>query len=122
MKQACSKSEGAGLGITGLPSPIKNGAEGSIRWIAGEPVLPSPTYYIVLSLTDGDVKAGDEIELFQSRKKAQEEGEYATPEIKVGRAQVIRATPYGSTALITRLDQPKVEAQKTKVRVIAKMQ
>lgn len=114
--------DSSGLGLTGMPSPIKNGAEGSIRWIADEPVLPSPTYFIVLSLTSGDVKAGDEIELFQARKKAQEEGAYATPEIKVGRAQIVKVTPYGSTALITRLDQPKVEAQKTKVRVVAKMQ
>jgi LysM repeat protein len=112
----------AGAGITGMPLPIKNGVEGDIRWIADEPVLPAPTYFIVLSLTDGDVKAGDEVELFQARKKAQEEGEYATPEIKVGRAQVVKVTPYGSTALITRLEQPKVEAQKTKVRVVAKMQ
>jgi LysM repeat protein len=114
--------DSSGLGLTGMPSPVKNGAEGMIRWIANEPVLPSPTYFIVLSLTSGDVKAGDEVELFQARKKAQDEGEYATPEIKVGRAQVIKVTPYGSTALITRLDQPKVEAEKTKVRVVAKMQ
>ena len=114
--------DSAGLEVNGMPSPIKNGPEGSIRWIADEPVLPSPTYFVVLSLNTGDVKPGDEIELFQPRKKAQEEGEYATPEIKVGRAQVIKVTPYGSTALITRLDQPKVDAQKTKVRVIAKMQ
>jgi hypothetical protein len=85
-------------------------------------VLPSPTYFIVLSLTSGDVKAGDEVELYQARKKAQEEGEYATPEITVGRAQIVKVTPYGSTALITRLDQPKVEPKNTKVRVVAKMQ
>ena len=106
----------------GPPTPIKNGREGDVRWIADEPVLPSPTYYIVVSLTASDVKAGDEIELFQPRKKAVEEGGYATPEVSVGRAQVVRATPYGATALITRLDQPKVEPYKTKVRVIAKMQ
>jgi len=114
--------DSSGLGLTGVPSPIKNGAEGSIRWIANEPVLPSPTYFIVLSLTAGDVKAGDEVELYQARKKAQEEGGYATPEITVGRAQIVKVTPYGSTALITRLDQPRVEPQTTKVRVVAKMQ
>lgn len=116
--------DSSGLGITAIPSPIKNGPEGNIRWIADEPVLPSPNYvgYIVLSLTAEDVRAGDEVELFQPRKKAQEEGEYATPEIKVGTAQIIKATPYGSTALIKTLEQPKVEAYKTKVRVIAKMQ
>lgn len=114
--------DSSGLAITGMPTPVKNGVEGEIRWIADEPVLPGPTYFILLSLTAGDVKAGDEIELFQARKKAQEEGEYATPEITIGRAQVIRVTPYGSTAMITRLDQPKIEAMRTKVRVVAKMQ
>ena len=114
--------DSSGLGITGMPTPIKNGVEGDVRWIPEDPVLPSPTYFIVLSLTQSDVKAGDEVELFQARKKAQEEGEYATPEIKVGRAQVVKVTPYGSTALITRLDQPRVEPYKTKVRVVAKME
>jgi LysM repeat protein len=110
------------LAITGMPTPVRNGAEGEIRWVADDPVLPGPTYFVVLSLTGADVKAGDEIELFHPRQKAKEEGEYATPEITVGRAQVIRATPYGATAMITRLDQPKIQAGKTKVRVVAKMQ
>jgi hypothetical protein len=108
--------------VTGLPVPVRNGAEGDIRWIADEPVLPSPTFYIVLSLTAADVKAGDEVELYHPRQKAREEGAYATPEISVGRARVIRTTPYGATAMITRLDQPKIQAGKTKVRVISKTQ
>jgi len=107
---------------SGTPVAVKNGAEGEVRWIAEEPVLPSPTYYMVISLTAADVKAGDEIELFQPRQKAKEEAEFAIPEITVGRAQVIRATPYGATVIITRLDQPKIEPRKTKVRVVAKMQ
>jgi hypothetical protein len=111
------------VAVTGSPSPIKNGREGDIRWIADEPVLPSPTYYIVTSLTETDgLKPGDEIELYQPRKKAPDEGGYATPEIKVGRAQVIKVTPFGSTAMISELYQPKIEAKKTKVRVVAKMQ
>jgi hypothetical protein len=110
------------VAVGGTPIPIKNGVEGHIRWIANDPVLPSPTYYLVVSLTDKDVRMGDEIELFQPRKKAQDEGAYATPEITVGRAQVIKATPYGATVMITRLDQPKVEPKNTKVRLVAKMQ
>jgi LysM repeat protein len=108
--------------IVGTAMPIKNGAEGVIRWIADEPVLPSPTYYIVMSLTSADVKPGDEIELFHPRKKAVEEGEYATPEVSVGKARVIRATPYGATAMIWQLSQPKVEATTTRVRVVGKIQ
>ncbi|MEO5568961.1 MAG: hypothetical protein ABIR92_10740, partial [Gemmatimonadaceae bacterium] len=63
----------------------------------------------------------DEVQLFKARKKAQEEGEYATPEVHIGSAQVIRVTAFGTTAMITRLEQPKVE-KGTSVRVVAKMQ
>ena len=111
------------VAIMGQPTPIKNGHEGAIRWVVDEPVLPSPTFYILISLTTGDgLKTGDEIELFQARKKAQDEGQYATPEITIGRAQVIRVTPWGSTAVITRLDQPRIDSKVTKVRVVAKIQ
>ena len=114
--------DSSALSIVGQPTPIKNGLEGEIWWVADDPVLPAPTYVVVLSLsgTDG-VKAGDEVELYQERLRAREEGEFATPEIKVGRAQVIKVTPHGSTAMITRLDQPRVEVG-TKVRIVAKMQ
>ena len=114
--------DSSALAITGMPTPIKNGLEGEIWWVADDPVLPSPTYFLVLSLsgTDG-LRAGDEVELFQERRRAREEGEFATPEIKVGRAQIIKVTPHGSTAMITRLDQPRVEVG-TKVRIVAKMQ
>jgi LysM repeat protein len=111
------------VAITGRPTPVKRGIEGDIRWIADDPVLPSPTYYILLSLTAGDVKPGDEVELFEPRHKARDEGEYAVPEMKVGHAQIIHVTPYGSTAMIVgTLDQPKIEAYRTRVRVAAKMQ
>jgi hypothetical protein len=114
--------DSSALSISGMPSPVKNGREGEVRWVADEPVLPGVDYFILLSLTAGDgVKAGDEVELFQARKKAAEEGEYATPEIKVGRAQIVRVTPFGASARITRLDQPRVQ-KGTGVRVIAKMQ
>jgi LysM repeat protein len=114
--------DSSALAIVGAPTPIKFGREGEVRWVLDEPVLPGPTYFVVLSLTSVDgLKPGDEVELYQGRKKARDEGGFATPEITVGHAQVIRVTPFGATAMITRLEQPKVE-KGTKVRVIAKMQ
>jgi hypothetical protein len=114
--------DSSALSIVGMPTPVRNGREGEVRWVADEPVLPGVDYFILLSLTATDgVKAGDEVELFQARKKAVEEGEYATPEIKVGRAQIVRVTPFGASARITRLDQPRVQ-KGTGVRIIAKMQ
>jgi LysM repeat protein len=114
--------DSSGLAVVGMPTPVSNGREGQVRWVAEEPVLPGVNYFLVLSLTAADgLKAGDEVELFQPRRKAEEEGGYGTPEIKVGRAQVIRVTPYGATAMITRVEQPKIE-KGTGVRVIAKME
>jgi LysM repeat protein len=106
----------------GKPMPIKNGMEGDIRWIAGEPVLPPLENYLLLTLTASDgVKIGDMLELFRPRLKAPDEGIPGTPELHVGLAQVVKVTPLGVTAMITSMDQPKVD-KTTRVRVIAKMQ
>lgn len=114
--------DSSSLAIVGAPVPVKNGAEGEIRWVLDEPVLPSVNYFVVLTLTAADgVKPGDEVELYRERLRAREEGEYATPEIHVGRAQIVRVTPLGATAMITRMEQPKIEPG-IRVRVIAKMQ
>jgi hypothetical protein len=110
------------LKVTGQPVPVKNGREGNIRWILDEPVLPAPPQYIVLTLSSQDgVKPGDEVDIVQPQKKAADEGLYATPEIFVGRAQIIRVTDKGSTAVIKLMDQPKISTGMV-VRVVAKMQ
>jgi hypothetical protein len=110
------------LHLAGQPTPVKNGREGNVRWILDEPVLPSPTYYIVLTLSSQDgVKPGDEVEIVRPRKKAPDEGLYSTPEVYVGRAQIIRVTPEGSTAMIVSMDQPKIQTGMV-ARVVAKMQ
>jgi hypothetical protein len=101
---------------------VKDGREGQVTWVADDPVLPAVNYFMILSLSSKDgMKPGDEVEIYQPGKKAQEEGDFATPETRVGRAQIIRVTPQGSTAMILQLEQPKV-SKGTKVRVVAKMQ
>jgi LysM repeat protein len=108
--------------ITGQPVPVKNGREGTVRWILDEPVLPAPTYFIILTLSSQDaVKPGDEVEIVRPRKKAADEGLFGTPEVYVARAQIIRVTAEGSTAMIKSMDQPKIEAGMI-ARVVAKMQ
>jgi LysM repeat protein len=107
---------------TGSPVPIKNGIEGGIRWVVDDPVLPPLDNYLLLTLTAGDgLKPGDELELFKPRIKSTDEGIPNTPEVHIGKAQVVRVTPLGATAMITRLDQPKVD-KNTRVRLIARMQ
>lgn len=114
--------DSSALLATGVPTPIRNGTEGDIRWIPDEPVLPPLENYIVLTLTSRDgMKIGDQVELFKPRQKSPDEGTPGTPEIHVGLAQVVRVTPLGATAIITALEQPKVD-KGTRVRVIAKMQ
>jgi LysM repeat protein len=104
------------------PTPVKNGKEGDIRWIAGEPVLPPLENFLILTFTAKDgVKVGDEVELFRPRIKSPDDGLPGIPEIHIGTAQIVRVTPLGTTAMITSLEQPKVD-KGTRVRVTAKMQ
>lgn len=105
----------------GRPNPVTNGKTGRVRWILNEPVLPSLQSYVVLDLARGDgVATGDQIELYQPRQGPSDSRDIALPEISIGRAQVLRVTPYGATAIITAQDQPKIQ-EGTAVRVAAKM-
>ena len=113
--------DSAAFVAAGSPTRVSNGIEGGILWIIDEPVLPPLEHYILLTLTSRDgMKVGDQLELFRPPLKAIE-GDPGTSEIHVGLARVVRVTALGSTAMITWIDQPRVE-KGTRVRVIAKMQ
>ena len=105
---------------TGRPNPVSNGTRGRVRWILSEPVLPSLQSYVALDLSGRDVTTGDQIELYQPRQGPNETRDITLPEIYIGRAQVLRVTSYGATAIITAQDQPKIQ-EGTAVRVAAKM-
>ena len=106
---------------TGRPSPVTNGRAGHVRYVLNEPVLPTLQSYIVLDLARRDgLTTGDQIELYQPRQRPDETRELALPEIYIARAQVLRVTPFGATAVITAQDQPKIE-EGTAARVSAKM-
>jgi LysM repeat protein len=108
------------MSIVGRPAAVSNGRSGKIRWIYREPVLPNLQRYVVVDLSRREgVGPGDQIELYQPRQRPDESG-LATPELSIGRAQVVRVTPYGATAIITGVERPKVE-DGTPVRVSAKM-
>jgi LysM repeat protein len=114
--------DSSALAVTGSPVPVRNGVVGDIRWIVDEPVLPPLENFLVLTLTSRDgMKIGDKLELFKPRVKSTDVGQPSLPEIHIGWAQVVRVTPLGSTAMITALEQPKVD-KATRVRVTAKMQ
>jgi hypothetical protein len=79
-----------------------------VRWVVNEPVLPSVQAYVVIDASSrAAVRVGDEFMIFEPRRRGAE-GEPTLPETPIGIAQVVRATPYGSTAIITKHQQPAI--------------
>jgi len=108
--------------VYGHAAPVTNGRTAKVRWISSEPVLPRLQNYIILDMSARDgVTTGDEIELYLPRQKPNEQHDLAIPEVYIARAQVLRVTPYATTAIITEQEQPKIE-QGTAARVAAKLQ
>ena len=88
--------------VQGGPLPVTNGVAGHIRWIKEEPVLPSLQSYVVFDISRREgIATGDQIELYKPRRRPAEDDGLAIPELYIGRAQVLRVTPYGATAIIT---------------------
>lgn len=105
----------------GAPVAVANGAAGKVRWIDNDPVLPSMQRYVVLDISGrAGVASGDQIEFYEPRQKPSEGESLAIPEVPLGRAQVLRVTPYGATAIVTSVAQPKL-AEGTAARIAAKM-
>jgi LysM domain len=105
----------------GRPTPVENGRSGKVRWIASSPVLPSLQHYVVLDIAKRDgIATGDQIELFEPRKPPAAGRDLAIPEVSIARAQVLRVTPFGATAIITAQEQPKIQ-EGTAARIAAKM-
>jgi LysM repeat protein len=108
------------MSVVGRPAPVTNGRSGRIRWMFRSPVLPDLQRYLVFDISRRDgIGPGDQIELYQPRLRG-EDGRLGTPELSIGRAQVVRVTPFGATAIVTSIERPKVE-EGTTVRVSAKM-
>jgi hypothetical protein len=107
--------------VSGRPSAVANGMRGMVRWVAGEPVLGTIQHYVVIDITRRDsLTAGDQIELYLPRQKPTEGRELALPEISIARAQVLRVTDRGATAIVISQEQPKIE-QGGAARIVAKM-
>jgi hypothetical protein len=107
--------------VEGRPEPVTTRRRaGSIRWIANEHELPSIQSYILTDLTAGDgLRIGDEISLFEPVRRG-EPGDPDRPERPIARAQIVRVTSSGSTAVIIGQRQPAIRVG-TAVRVIAAM-
>jgi len=111
----------SGALVQGRPSAVANGRSGKVRWIYNQPILPSLQRYLILDIAGRDgIATGDQVELYQPRERPVVEGALAIPEIAIARAQVLRVTPLGATAIIVDQDQPKIH-EGTAARIAAKM-
>jgi hypothetical protein len=104
----------------GRATPVSNGRLGKVRWIYNNPVLPSIQAYVLLDIPKADVNPGDQIDLIQPRQAPADGRDLAIPEVFLARAQILRATAQGATAIILSQEQPKIE-EGTAARVAAKM-
>ena len=110
----------AGVGTTVRPVPVVDGPSATIKWINGDPVLPSVQNFIVFDVSSKNgVRLGDEFVIYQPAPKP-EEGQPRERETLIAKAQVVRSTPYGVTAIIIGQEQPSIKTGMT-ARVIAKM-
>jgi len=112
--------DSTGIQGVAMPSAITNGVSGKVRWIPNDPVMSSLQSYLIVDISRRDVKPGDQIDLYAPRRKPADGTTLATPEVWIGSAQVLRVTPQGATAIVTKQEQPKIE-EGTAVRVAAKM-
>lgn len=107
--------------LRGAPQPVTDGRVGEVRWMDGEPVLPTVQHYIVVDLnTASGLSAGDVIELFKPIEHFEDPRALASPEEVIARAQVLRVTPQGATAVIVHETQPAIH-DGVAVRVVSKM-
>ena len=98
---------------------IANGLPGKVLYVHREPVLPSIQYYVVLSPTAGSgVHVGDEFSFID--ESTGREDERPAPPVRAAIGQVVRVTPYATTAIIVNHTQPTVRDDMT-VRLSARM-
>jgi hypothetical protein len=111
----------AGAGTTVKPTRVVGGPSTKIRWISGQPVLPSVQSFVVLATSARNgVRMGDEFTVYIPRRKSNDDREADDPEILISKMQVVRSTPYGVTAVILGQEQPAIR-EGMDARITARM-
>lgn len=91
----------------GTLSPVVGGARGKVVYVHDEPVLPSIGHYVIVSQNaKNGVQVGDEITFIDNSTGREDEN--PAPPVVAAVAQVVRVTPYATTAIIIRQVQPTV--------------
>jgi LysM repeat protein len=110
-----------GASATGRPSPYTDSRITTIRALHRDAVLPSMNYQIIFDLAARDgMKIGDEVQVYRARQPEIRDERPAIPEVAIATAQVIRVTPFGTTARITWHEQPAIKVGEH-VRLTARM-
>ncbi len=111
----------AGSGATGRPSAYTDTRITTIRAVHRDVVLPSLNYHILFDLAARDgMKIGDEVQVYRARQPEVNGERPAIPEVVIATGQVIRVTPFGTTARITSHTQPAITVGEH-VRLTARM-
>ena len=110
-----------GAGARSLPMKYSDSRTTKIRAIYRPAVLPSLDYDVIFDLSSRDgMRIGDEVQIFRPREQAIQDERPAIPEVAIATGQVVRVTPYGSTARITSQQQPAIRVGES-VRLTARM-
>lgn len=109
-----------GLASTVRPVAVTDGPSAKITWVYGEPVLPSIQNFLVLNVSSTQgIRMGDEFMIFRPSRKP-EDGETREKETLIAKAQVVRSTPYGVTAIVIGHEQPSIK-EGMSARISARM-
>ena len=91
----------------GSLSPVSGGARGRVLYVHNEPVLPSIGHYVIISPSSSNgLTVGDEVTFIDNKTgRSNEEG---APPVVAGIGQIVRVTPFSSTAIIVHQEQPTI--------------
>jgi LysM repeat protein len=113
----------SGAGVRAKPVPVPAGAyrTSHVLEIHAPSVLATLYSYVLFDLTANDgLHVGDEISIFRPRNDQKEDGGPPIPEVQIGTGQVVRVTPFGTTARVLTQSQPAIERGES-IRVVSKM-
>ena len=112
--QEVAPLERISLPVEARPAPVDNGTETTVISVPSGVVLPTIGYYVILSARASDgVKLGDQFTLYrESRKGPSLEGvaPVTLPEEPIARAQVVKVTDLGTTAIVISQRHPVIRA------------
>jgi hypothetical protein len=92
---------------SGELSPVVGGMRGKVVYVHDEPVLPSIGHYVIITQNaKSGIRPGDEVTFIDNSTGRSDEN--PAPAVTAGVGQIVRVTPFASTAIIVRQIQPTI--------------